>query len=199
MAVNALNAQLSAEWSLENQVADAQDIWCYPVTIQGVVYRFQRNSRINANGDHYTIQVAASFNRSALLKVSKNLFRHVRSVPDTELCGSYWIVTSYRAKSPWYFLVFGNYASRKLAMDDVAKLPGSLYFDPKENKLIDDEDIVTSKPYVRRISQVQADMHRVVNQGLIDFNKTRYLFMKEKDNQYLLFLCYCLLEWVMVI
>lgn len=77
--------------------------------------------------------------------------------------GSYWIVTSYRAKSPWYFLVFGNYASRKLAMDDVAKLPGSLYFDPKENKLIDDEDIVTSKPYVRRISQVQADMHRVVN------------------------------------
>ena len=118
---------------------------------------------INANGDHYTIQVAASFNRSALLKVSKNLFRHVRSVPDTELCGSYWIVTSYRAKSPWYFLVFGNYASRKWAMDDVAKLLGSLYFDPKENKLIDDEDIVTSKPYVRRISQVQADMHRVVN------------------------------------
>ena len=84
------------------------------------------------NGAHYTVQVVSASNRA-------NIAAAAQGLP-----GRYWIVPSTRNGRPWYVLVYGDFATRQEAMNAAAQVPTSVS--------------QGASPYVRRISEVQAEM-----------------------------------------
>lgn len=102
-----------------------------PVRRNSKAYAGENSEIDSMNSNHYTLQVLAGTDKSALQRAA------------SYVDGKYWIYSTVRNGRPWHVLITGDYASPRAAIDASRSLPAS---------------IRTAGPFAKTFDKVKSEM-----------------------------------------